>query len=115
MTEKAELVKGPADEIERKFLVDYLPSDLDRFERHNIIQGYVNINSDGSEVRVRQDNNSYFLTIKNPGFLRKLELELEIGEKQFKQLWGATLGKRVYKTRYIIPWNRKKIELDIYK
>jgi len=115
MTEKAELVKGPADEIERKFLVDYLPSDLDRFERHNIIQGYVNINSDGSEVRVRQDNNSYFLTIKNPGFLRRSELELEIGEKQFKQLWRETLGKRVNKTRYIIPWNRKKIELDIYK
>src|SRR3989344_5971436 len=89
MTEKAELVKGPADEIERKFLVDYLPSDLDRFERHNIIQGYVNINSDGSEVRVRQDNNSYFLTIKNPGFLRRSELELDIYKDELDGLITA--------------------------
>lgn len=115
MIETLDAVKGPADEIERKFLVDYLPFPLDRFERHRIIQGYVNINSDGSEVRVRKDNSNHFLTIKNPGFLRRPELELAIGEKQFQELWRATVGKRINKTRYIIPWNDKKVELDVFE
>jgi len=43
----------PNLEIERKFLVNELPNNLEQFPHKNIVQGYLAIGTDGTEVRLR--------------------------------------------------------------
>ena len=42
------------------------------------------------------------------------EYENEISKEEFDSIWPKTQWKRVYKTRYVIPYNSHNIELDIY-
>ncbi len=41
-------------EIERKFLVEGVPSELQGVEGELIVQGYLAVGADGTEVRVRR-------------------------------------------------------------
>lgn len=101
-------------EIERKFLVRSLPENLEQYPHEDIIQGYLAITEDGTEVRLRQKGEKYFQTVKSGSGKTRLESEIEITEEQFKSLWEATNGKRVEKTRYEIPHENGTIELDVY-
>jgi len=102
-------------EIERKFLVKSLPENLEQYPHKDIVQGYLAITEDGTEVRLRQKGNKYFQTIKKGSGKTRFELEIEMTEEQFNLLWEATRGKRVEKTRYEIPHENGIIELDIYR
>lgn len=51
-------------EIERKFLVAQLPDNLDNYNCRYIEQGYL---STKPVVRVRRDNDDYYLTYKGSG------------------------------------------------
>ena len=45
----------------------------------------------------------------------RLEEELEIDARRFAALWPLTRGRRVQKTRYLIPAaGELRIELDVY-
>ena len=101
-------------EIERKFLVKSLPENLDQYPHKDIIQGYLAITEDGTEVRLRQKGKKYFQTVKSGSGKTRFESEVEITEEQFNSLWEATKGKRVEKTRYEIPHESGTIELDVY-
>jgi len=98
-------------EIERKFSVKHLPDGLENYPQHHIVQGYISIGNDGKEIRLRNKDNDYFLTVKSGGGLVRSEYEIKLTQEQFQDLWPATDGKRLEKTRYFIPGN---IELDIY-
>ncbi|MFC2164364.1 CYTH domain-containing protein [Acidobacteriota bacterium] len=102
-------------EIERKFVVHKLPPDLHKLTPKKIIQGYLSITEDGTEIRLRKLENAYFQTVKSGQGLKRQEIEIELSESQFSLLWPLTKGKRVEKTRYDIPYNNRIIELDIYK
>jgi CYTH domain-containing protein len=104
-----------AMEIERKFLVDVPPPDLDACPHDEIEQGYVALTDDGVEVRVRRRGERAFLTIKSGGSLARLEEELEIDQRRFESLWPLTEGRRLEKTRYLIPAGGATIELDVYR
>ena len=54
-------------EIERKFLVETLPDNCDRESYEHIVQGYLAITDDGTEVRLRRKGDQYFQTVKGPG------------------------------------------------
>ena len=41
-------------EIERKFLVNKLPETLDEFSSREILQGYLAVTRDGTELRIRR-------------------------------------------------------------
>jgi uridine kinase len=101
-------------EIERKFLVKSLPENLEQYPHKDIVQGYLAIAEDGTEVRLRQKGKKYFQTVKSGAGKTRFESEVEITENQFNALWEATKGKRVEKTRYEIPHESGTIELDIY-
>jgi len=101
-------------EIERKFLVEHLPENLQQYPSTEIIQGYLAITEDGSEVRLRKKGDSYFQTVKSGFGLQRGEAEIEISRDQFDQLWSMTEGKRIEKARYEIDYSGRKIELDIY-
>ena len=103
-------------EIERKFLVDQPPADLDAYPAADIDQGYIAITEGGVEVRIRRYGDRSFITIKSGGPGVRLEEEIEIDERRFRSLWPLTQGRRIRKRRYLISSaNDVRIELDVYR
>lgn len=112
-----ETVRGPV-ETELKFLVVSLPDDLDleNVPRTILRQGYVVVNSDGAETRIRSfDNERFELTVKSAGTVQRSEQTIKLPKEMFEVLWSQTVGKRVEKTRYLIPYGKNTIELDVYE
>lgn len=102
-------------ELERKFLVAEAPADLERYPADRILQGYLAIGEDGTEVRVRRRGKRTSLTVKQGGGLTRREEEIEITRAQFDRLWPLTEGRRIEKTRHLIGLPRGLvIELDRY-
>jgi adenylate cyclase len=102
-------------EIERKFLVDRLP-ELGEHESVPIEQGYLALaTGGGAEVRLRRKAHHRLLTIKGGTGEVRVEEELELGRERFDSLWPLTEGRRVSKTRHLIPDGERTIELDLYR
>ncbi len=102
-------------ELERKFLIAEAPADLERYPADRILQGYLAIDDNGSEVRLRRRGERTTLTVKQGGGLARREEEVEITRGQFDRLWPLTEGRRVEKTRHLIDLPRGlMIELDRY-
>jgi CYTH domain-containing protein len=100
-------------EIERKFLVSELPDNLDSYQHDEIEQWYF-VLEDNVEERIRHRWNRFYHTKKVWHWEMREEYESKITKEEFNLLWPKTEWKRIYKTRYIIPYNNHKIELDIY-
>lgn len=101
-------------EIERKFLVGELPANLSDYEHHDIEQGYLAIDTNGTEARLRRKGDLFFLTIKTVGELSRTEREVYLTSEQFNKLWPETKNRRIEKTRFQIPHESSTIELDVY-
>ncbi len=103
-------------EIERKFLVEEDPPQIGgRAER--IDQGYLAIDGDGTEVRVRRRAGRFRLTVKSPDAGRvRVEEELPIDEPRFERLWPLTDGRRIEKERSLVELpDGHTAELDVYR
>jgi adenylate cyclase len=101
-------------EIERKFLVPELPPALEQSQATRIEQGYLAIASDGTEVRVRRRDGETLLTVKGGAGRSRTEEEIVIDAGRFARLWPLTEGRRLEKTRYLIPAEDLNIELDVF-
>jgi adenylate cyclase len=101
-------------EIERKFLVPELPLGLKRSQATRIEQGYLAVADDGTEVRVRRRDGETLLTVKGGVGRSRTEEEIVIDAGRFARLWPLTEGRRIEKTRYLIPAEGLNIELDVY-
>lgn len=98
-------------EIERKFLVKTLPN-LTSLPFYRIRQAYISIEP---VIRIRQLNETYFLTIKSKGHVSRQEQEIEITESEFTQLLSKKEGAIIEKNRYCIPIGSQLIaELDLF-
>ena len=102
-------------EIERKFLVNWLPEKLQRCRHFAIAQGYLARESAGRQVRLRKKGKTASLTFKVGRGSHREEREIRLSAKQFTALWPGTLGRRLRKVRYEIPWKNVVIELDVYR
>jgi adenylate cyclase len=102
-------------EIERKFLVKWLPDDLKQSRRLIIDQGYLAAESPGRQVRLRKTGRTASLTFKAGRGGHREEREIKLTPKQFAALWPGTAGRRLRKVRYEIPWDNVLIEIDIYR
>jgi adenylate cyclase len=102
-------------EIERKFLVDpsSLPKDIKKHPNSSIIQGYLAVEGK-TEIRVRKKGRNFYLTVKTGSGILREEKEIQLTRHNFDKLWPLTKGKRIKKTRYLIPAGENQIELDIY-
>ena len=100
-------------EIERKFLVDHHPELADA-EPTKIDQGYLSLATGGAEVRLRRRGEALVLTVKSGAGRARDEEEIELDREQFDALWRLTEGRRLTKTRYVIPHGELEIELDVY-
>ena len=66
-------------------------------------------------MRVRRREDACTLTVKSgPGHVR-VEEEFAIDERRFEALWALTEGRRVAKTRYVVPLeDGLEAEVDVY-
>ena len=104
-------------EIERKFLVDKKPENLDSYQQYKISQGYIDITDDRSEnleMRIRMKGDKYYQTVKSGWGLERSEEEIELSKQQFNTLWPFTEGRRIEKIRYEINYGKHLIEFDVY-
>jgi adenylate cyclase len=102
-------------EIERKFLLKQLPERLKQARRGVIAQGYLAAEPGGRQVRLRKKGKTASLTFKVGRGAHREEREIKLSPKQFAALWPATVGRRLYKLRYEMPWKNFLIEIDIYR
>jgi adenylate cyclase len=101
-------------EIERKFLVEELPDDLEWLDERALRQGYLAL--DGrTEVRVRDDAGSWRLTVKHGGGLRRVEEDIEIDARRGEALWSLTEGRRLEKRRHRMNYRGALLEVDVFE
>lgn len=101
-------------EIERKFVIDSLPDEIDlcHYPKRCIEQGYL---CTEPVVRVRRDNDSYYLTYKSKGMMVREEYNLPLTKEAYASLIKKSEGNIITKTRYEIPEkNNLTIELDLF-
>jgi len=107
------MTAAPRVEIERKFVLTEPPADLPAGEP--IEQGYLAIAPDGVEVRVRRRAGRSTLTVKSGPAHVRVEEELDIDDRRFEALWALTEGRRIAKTRHLVPLERGvTAEVDVY-
>ena len=102
-------------EIERKFLVKKIPASLEVLPHQDMVQGYISVTDDGTEVRLRRLGNRYYQTVKRGNGLERDEREIELSLEQFAMLWPLTQKRRLEKTRYEIAHLHHTIQLDVYR
>jgi adenylate cyclase len=100
-------------EIERKWVLDAPPAGLEDREHDRVEQGYVALD-DHAEVRVRRKGAKHTLTVKSEPGMTRVEEELEIDADRFASLWALTEGRRVVKTRHLVPLGELTVEVDVY-
>ena len=87
-------------EIERKFTLKSLPEHLEDYPHQRIEQAYL---CTSPVVRIRKENDSYYLTYKGSGMLAREESNLPLNEKAYYHLRAKADGNIISKTRYRIP------------
>lgn len=87
-------------EIERKFTIKSLPDHLESYPHHHIEQAYLSVDP---VVRVRKEDDTYYLTYKGKGMMAREESNLPLNEASYYHLRGKADGNIISKTRYKIP------------
>ena len=109
-------------EIERKYLIKSMPLDLDKYNKKEIEQAYLNRSP---VLRIRKSNDDYILTYKLKkselnvkGPIVNEEIEAALTKEAYEHLREKADGNIIVKTRYIIPYRadkkKYKIELDVF-
>lgn len=100
-------------EIERKFLIKKLPDNLTSYKSRKIEQAYL---CTDPVVRVRRDNDEYYLTYKSKGMIVREEYNLPLTKEAYGHLLAKADGNIITKTRYEIPEkDNLTIELDVFE
>lgn len=99
-------------EIERKYLVKELPENLEQYPCKHIEQGYLNTDP---VVRIRRTDDRYTLTYKGSGLMVREEHNLPLNAEAFRHMKEKIDGILIEKCRYLIPFEKYTIELDIFE
>ena len=100
-------------EIERKYLISHIPFDIAGYPFHQIEQAYL---STAPVVRVRQEDDTYYLTYKSKGLMAREEYNLPLTKEAYEHLKPKADGIVISKIRYVIPEkDGLSIELDVFK
>lgn len=87
-------------EIERKFLIKELPENLEQYECLHMEQAYL---CTEPVVRVRQENDNYYMTYKGSGLMAREEANLPLTKESYEHLAEKADGLVIKKDRYVIP------------
>ena len=100
-------------EIERKYFIETLPFDPEQYPFHQIEQAYL---CTDPVVRVRREDDTFYLTYKSRGRMVREEYNLPLTEQAYLHLLEKADGRVLTKRRYLIPIEGTEltIELDIF-
>lgn len=102
-------------EIEKKFLIQSLkdvPGDISDYKYHDLEQGYL---CTEPVVRVRKEDDTYYLTYKGSGMLVREEYNLPLTKESYEHLVKKADGIVIKKRRYLIRLeNGLTCELDVF-
>lgn len=100
-------------EIERKYLLKEVP-DLSQYEFHKIEQAYL---CTQPVVRVRREDDTYYMTYKGGGMMAREEYNLPLNESAYKHLKLKADGNVIGKTRYLVPLAQDGLvaEVDVFE
>ena len=100
-------------EIERKYLLKELP-ELQKYEFHKIEQAYL---CTAPVVRVRREDEKYYMTYKGGGMLAREEYNLPLTAESYEHLKAKADGNVISKTRYLIPLGIEDLvaEVDVFE
>jgi len=106
-------------EIERKWRLKGLPQITTaggkKITHARIRQGYVcNVCVGRGELRIRDKDGKYYLTVKGDGTISREEWETEIPPWVFEQLWLNCRDCTLEKMRYFVPYGEFTLEIDSY-
>ena len=99
-------------EIERKYLLKKLPDNLDTYRHRHLEQGYL---CTAPVVRIRKDDDRYELTYKSGGMMVRQEYNLLLTKDSYEHLKKKIDGRLISKKRYMIPYEKYMIELDVFE
>lgn len=100
-------------EIERKYLIDVLPENLNTYPCRIIEQGYL---CTEPVIRIRKDDHNYVLTYKGKGLMVRDEYNLPLTQESYEHLKNKIDGNLISKKRYMIPLGKQyTIELDVFE
>lgn len=107
-------------EIERKFLVkDTNSLDLTKYHHKTIIQDYLYVDKFTAirKRKISESNiNKYIYTVKTAKVgISVNEIEKNISEDEYNNLSLNSNYNTIEKERYLIPYEKHNIELDIFK
>lgn len=99
-------------EVERKFLIKEVPGHLEQYPCREIEQAYL---CTEPVVRIRRQDDSYYLTYKSKGLLAREEYNLPLTKEAYEHLKEKADGIVLSKTRYLLPEaHGLTIELDVF-
>lgn len=100
-------------EIEKKYLLKEVP-DLGNYECHRIEQAYL---CTDPVVRVRREDETYYMTYKGRGMLAREEYNLPLNPQAYEHLSAKADGNVIRKTRYLIPLQENGLtaEVDVFE
>ncbi len=87
-------------EIERKYLIDTPPEDYRSWPFHQIEQAYL---CTAPTVRVRREDDTYYMTYKGGGLLAREEYNLPLTREAYAHLLAKADGRILTKKRYLLP------------
>lgn len=96
-------------EIERKFTLKKLPHDLESYPCHTIEQAYL---CTSPVVRVRKEDDNYYMTYKGKGLMAREEYNLPLNESAYQHLLAKADGNIISKKRYVIPLESPRFKSD---
>jgi CYTH domain-containing protein/predicted ATPase len=88
-------------EVERRWILPALPDCYQGIIPSQIQQKH-RLMPDGTELRLRKDDNTYWQTIKFAGGLTRRQEEYQLSRGAFTALWDGTEGPVITKSRYIV-------------
>ena len=99
-------------EIEKKYLLKNLP-DFAACQFHKIEQAYL---CTDPVVRVRREDETYYMTYKGRGMLVREEYNLPLNKEAYEHLKEKADGNVIGKTRYLVPLYENGLiaEVDVF-
>jgi CYTH domain-containing protein len=99
-------------EIEKKYLLKNLP-DFAACQFHKIEQAYL---CTDPVVRVRREDETYYMTYKGRGMLVREEYNLPLNKEAYEHLKEKADGNVIGKTRYLVPLDENGLiaEVDVF-
>lgn len=101
-------------EIERKFVLDTVPSEAGSGPWVGIRQGYLAV-GEGAAVRIRDNGGEFTLTAKSGWGMVRGEYEIDLSAEQFEALWPGTAGRRIEKRRMTTHLGSTRLVIDVFE